>query len=1334
MALYPDINAQESSQLLQRLLELQDFLGQVNQAAVQADDENAFLQKVCDLAIERGKLSLAFVARPGEDGWFEFPAAASRADLPKSMLKEVRISYDASRPEGQGPTGRAFREGKTYFNTGYRSPLLAPWREQTQALGLHANAALPLDAQGERYGVLVLYRGDDVVFSPEMRGVLEALACDVARGLEILAVRRLRDTLLDHTPTAITVIRNRIIVHANPAMGHLLGYPADHFTGHSTRLIYAGEAEYQRVGKAYATLESEGQVWVHRVRARHQNGQDLLLELHGRRLDAITSVWTFIDFTQHAHLQGLYRALMHEGSILLTARNETELLDKTCSALVHDTVFHSVWIARPYNNDTRIRGIAMAGSSQPILERLDFPLGDPEHTPLVVQAWNMQHVAYGNTNDTDIKLDDHWRDFFIANRWRSGLAAPVIRGAQPWGVIIFVASERDAFEEDTVATCTRIAELLGHGLDELDLRERLIEQERSQAHRARHDPLTGLPNRLALDEYLPRALARARRAATVLAVGLVDLDDFKPVNDRFGHAAGDVLLKSVTERLQTRLRDTDFLCRLGGDEFVLVLEGFDADQTTTQLERALARLHESVETPFKLGEGRTASAGLSLGLALYPNDGDTPDALLRKADAAMYQVKAHKASRDHWWSLDNDLPVLGSAEDNAQVKDPFGPKAAALLLANEHPLAAVSERFVEALYDDLSEHPEAAGILAQLSAEEMASLKAKQVAHQRFLLAPDTTRAAIEARAWQVGRVHALVGVTADVLIDAVEHYETLLRHEWFEARVSERLFLDDIMSARLNADLRAQLRGHGSVASEVNAYLAKPLPTTEQPEHWIDAIRDELSTVATLPSIAVAAVLQPDEQGVFQLIEACGIRAEAYRAGLEQGGLLPTLDQTSDYGQSTLSEVWRSGQAGVVPSLTKDPRQAPWLALLECLNLRSQAVIPLWDRQGMAEALLLLIGTHPGQFTAAWQNTLLDAFQTRWTTLWRSRKPTQALFLQKQDARLRREALFNGGLEMWMQPVVDLRTGRLAKVEALARLRMPDGKLISPGGFLPLLGERDLRWLFNEGMRIALVALRNWEAQGLRPDLSINLPPAKLLNPDAPTNIHNILQDAGLDPARLILEILETEALYSDTQNTVLEQMTQQGLRFAIDDLGSGYSSLLRLSTLPVSILKIDQGLVRTIPAAPLRRLPLIEALLGLGGRLNLETVIEGLENDALIEMALHMGADYAQGYGIARPMPAEEIPAWTKSFNATFDRSRLKTALGAMTYHQHCMDHHGSELATTLETCPLSDFLTQRDLSGTPMAQAHKALHAGRDIEANHQIILQGLATLVTEEAKET
>jgi diguanylate cyclase (GGDEF)-like protein len=166
------------------------------------------------------------------------------------------------------------------------------------------------------------------------------------------------------------------------------------------------------------------------------------------------------------------------------------------------------------------------------------------------------------------------------------------------------------------------------------------DRERAAQLLAQHDPLTGLPNRRLLHDRLQEALLRARRTKEIVAVLMIDLDDFKPVNDTHGHKAGDEVLRLTADRLKGCLRITDTVTRFGGDEFVIIAE---CGAATADVGAVAAKVLEAVARPIPALWSRAGTPDVrvscSIGASQFPRDGDDPDTLIRLADAAMYQAK-----------------------------------------------------------------------------------------------------------------------------------------------------------------------------------------------------------------------------------------------------------------------------------------------------------------------------------------------------------------------------------------------------------------------------------------------------------------------------------------------------------------------------------------------------------------------------------------------------------------------------------------------------------------------------------------------------------------------
>jgi diguanylate cyclase (GGDEF)-like protein len=160
------------------------------------------------------------------------------------------------------------------------------------------------------------------------------------------------------------------------------------------------------------------------------------------------------------------------------------------------------------------------------------------------------------------------------------------------------------------------------------------------AEQAARDPLTGLANRRLLDELLGRALRRAERSGSTLAVAFLDLDNFKAVNDTYGHDAGDTVLRATAARLETGLRGTDVIARYGGDEFVVVYE--DADDDAGR--RLAERIDDALRAPIDLGSGVSVRWSPSVGIADTRSTAPNAAALIGAADRAMFEIKKTRAS------------------------------------------------------------------------------------------------------------------------------------------------------------------------------------------------------------------------------------------------------------------------------------------------------------------------------------------------------------------------------------------------------------------------------------------------------------------------------------------------------------------------------------------------------------------------------------------------------------------------------------------------------------------------------------------------------------------
>ncbi|MCU1633894.1 MAG: hypothetical protein JWM61_2546 [Micrococcaceae bacterium] len=511
-----------------------------------------------------------------------------------------------------------------------------------------------------------------------------------------------------------------------------------------------------------------------------------------------------------------------------------------------------------------------------------------------------------------------------------------------------------------------------------------------------HDHVTGLPNRIAAERAVEEAVQRSPETDLTVAVGLIDLDDFRIVNNTLGHAAGDVVLQQWATRVLARLREGDVLARMGGDEFLLILGNIARATSDEDLPGILNRLHETVEEPFTV-DGRQVRIGMSMGIALVPEDGTDSRSILRSTDEALYLAKGRRNDGVSWW--------------------------------------------------------------------------------------------------------------------------------------------------------------------------------------------------------------------------------------------------ETAAYAQS---------------------------------------------------------------------QSLLDS--------------TTADAVGSRDAGMYRSALRSGNILVHFQPIVDLRDGSIALFEALARLELPGGRIAFPDEFLSHLSTENLRVLFDHVLDRALGLIAGWDRAGVRPNVAVNLPPEILHDRTLPALVGRMLHTHGIEPGRLGLELLESQTMVLETQRAALQELAGLGVRLAMDDLGSGYSSLQRLSSFPFSAIKLDRGLFMHVYDRPLETLSVMATLIQMGRDLEMTVVIEGLEDESLTEAATILGAPLGQGYYFAKPMDLEDCGRWADSFDPNLHRSSIRTPLGALAYHWQ-FARLAAPHPLELEHCPLTRFV--RSIGTTSEAEPWHALqHSAQQMHpASSQYLIQWL-----------
>ncbi len=239
------------------------------------------------------------------------------------------------------------------------------------------------------------------------------------------------------------------------------------------------------------------------------------------------------------------------------------------------------------------------------------------------------------------------------------------------------------------------------------------------------------------------------------------------------------------------------------------------------------------------------------------------------------------------------------------------------------------------------------------------------------------------------------------------------------------------------------------------------------------------------------------------------------------------------------------------------------------------------------------------------------------------------------------RQALARGELELHYQPLVELSTDRIVAFEALSRWRHPVRGLVAPQEFIPVAEETGLSIPFGSWvLRQAISQLASWRSlSSVEIGISVNVSARQFSSPELVATIRETLERNAVPPSCVTLELTET-VLLRDVRETTrkLEALKALGVRLAVDDFGTGFSSVSCLQRLPVDELKIDRSFVEQIPASR-RASELVSSIVALGGALGLETVAEGVELEPQSETLREIGCRLGQGYLLGRPQPADQI-----------------------------------------------------------------------------------------------
>lgn len=997
-----------------------------------------------------------------------------------------------------------------------------------------------------------------------------------------------------------------------------------------------------------------------------------ILDWAQRLADELSRFWDHQQLLERSLRLGRYRSAQRAIQRALLEQPDPAAVYRTLAqALVEIAGAVAVDVLVAVDGEPMLQRVALVGSIVEVVRCLPMPprLGDGGYLPAPTlalmqgtpvirrhpQIMSAKHTAFHEL------LRDHAG---AVGCWPLyGTLADETGAHAPSGVMAVFTPEADAFEDDLCRLLDEIAEATSLALRQHAQRYALQLEKDRQTYLALHDALTGLPNRRALERHLEQALARADLSGRLVAVGLLDLDDLKPINDHHGHAAGDLLLVEVASRFHRMLRADDYVARLGGDEFVLV---FEALQGEAEIEPLLLRIDEALREPLQVDDSRL-TVGASLGVAMYARGCQaTGEQLLRRADQAMYRVKAQKRHRTRWWSLvaaDGSIDRFGETV----VVRPYGNVAAALLEACAPIWAPRLTGIVAKLFEQLRAHDGIVWMLELLPEVELLRLEGYLHKHLQVLMQPSLALDWHRGRAIRSGEFYAACGLEEVWLLEAIEQLrDTLALALGGTGQVGRQGLA--VLLQRLGMERQWQLESIRALQHRRVAVLGRINALAWSAESYLALIQGVADILVTHKEIAACSVGRPDEAGRLTYEAVAGDAFTRYLRALAQGQaaeIRVNADQAEGGGPS--GRAWRSGSIQRCAHYASDPAMAGWRAIVDELGVVSSASIPLCPAPRQPAVVLAVYSPYLGGFRSEDQQAFLDQIKTVLDlALARLAPPRPGTELLPFIARERWRAMVaTPALEMHYQPLVRLADGQPAEIEALARLRDIDGTLLAPTRFLPALGADELLGLFRQGLGQALACCAAQQAAGHALDVSINVPASAMEDARYVRAVTDALAAQACAPQCLLLEVLESPAGTEHAAlppDTGVATLRAAGVRLVEDDLGAGYSSLIRLRQWPFDRIKIDQAIVRQAHSDPLGTLRFVRQLIRIGHDLALEVVVEGLESTDLIEAAGILGADFGQGYALARPMPAAALPAWLAGYRAAPANGVPRTGLGAL------------------------------------------------------------------------
>ncbi|WP_292934799.1 diguanylate cyclase [Noviherbaspirillum sp.] len=655
-----------------RLRDLYIALSQTNQAIVRINDHDELFEEVCRIIVEHGHFRMAWISVIQHDKQQAMAVAAYASSNDKSrsvtrLLEEFDLNNESI-------VEAALRESKfKVCNNASVTSYSADSRKTAVQSDLQSLACFPFKLSGRPYGVLTICSADKDCFDSQLIRLLEELAGSISLAIDNYARESRRKSieaaLVDSEKFKSAILTASLdcivsinhlgeIISFNEAAEATFGYCSDDVLGKKLADIIIPQAwrELHRLGIERFLATGTSSLLNRRLEltAMRADGSTLPVELAVVPLSVQNDpVFTaFIrDISERKHAETLQLGQNRILNMVATGVPLQEILTEIARFAENQSGRGLCSIQQLNDEGNTLFGRIAPNLPPSCMAQLDDSEVGPSNGSCGTAVFRGEPVTV-----TDIASDPLWaeqRDLVLQHGLKACTSWPIFgRNRKILGTFALYFREATAPTAKDLQLFEICTNLAGIAIESRASEEKI----RYLAH---YDGLTSLPNRFLFKEYLEMALGNARRHGKKFAVFFLDLDKFKEINDTLGHDAGDKVLREIAKRLRTSLRHTDKIARMGGDEFYVLIEELSDGRYAADVAQ---KLLGEASRPVRIGD-QECRLSVSIGISVFPNDGNDGQTLLKNADSAMYRAKDKgKNGYEFHSSIDepaeNRMPVL----------------------------------------------------------------------------------------------------------------------------------------------------------------------------------------------------------------------------------------------------------------------------------------------------------------------------------------------------------------------------------------------------------------------------------------------------------------------------------------------------------------------------------------------------------------------------------------------------------------------------------------------------------------------------------------------------